>query len=1091
MIRPVELELGEPHVDPRSGPPPSASGDGFLFAETWAAAADALARDPALALAPLRALRDRRFVRPHPGANGWPPAAVPALFAALDASRACAAASPTLAGELWGAAAALLAAWARWHAPAGVAADAKRKKTSPGNDGVASYVDATLVRIVDVVAGDVFSDASNVTTNWFRLHVAGGPLGSAPALCLACVAASPAATKETRTRALKSATSVVQALALRPSNAFASAVDARALAASLAYACAAAEILCVKDDGDAGNGDVYALETVSGEIARAFFPLWRSDGVFDGDFDGGGKGEPPEIGAGSSAAAAAAHRAGLLCARATHATATRFFPKVVASLARHARDVLVRSAGTLSLRGGGDVEIVPSHPGAAFVATGAFLACRRPFSVEPGFSGFPLDSPENSSSSSGSRKSARGNADALSVAEALAAEAVEAAALVASSLAADDALGAAVADAWSGAPGRNGTVRGQTNYSYDPVAAARARLASAALAAGALGASRCVAERAFDLDAFSFLVPPERKTRDIDESRRDAAYVSYRDRDEKRKEACLAATVSGAYRFASTPLSILVTCFAKKIDPASASAATKAASSVPLAKRAHALIELACVASRSASSLPEPEVPAEPRNERVRNFASFAARATRKFATDLHEGYAFFLASRGVGPWRDALDATATRPAFANARLAVVTACDYLTKAAEIVADPNEVPDEEKDASFERAGDVRENDAMTKKNTRVSLLLAACDALARVEFARGSEGERNADSVTSALANAARAQMASGRYALALTRLAAALGARTSTGAALRERFLSSSVPLPENDADASVGGFETARDEKRGARLLHDSRANVYLRLFPYAAVEVSFSFSFSSETNPFGLGNAPRNGALFAKRALPLAAHYVSHQSPTYARAAHLAHAAAFRADPAETVPIFFAPYVFRSLERLYGASAFRFSVNGVAKKSVEEAFAATVGVAAERGGATSAGRAAVAAAARAFVERAARLDTQSLKTANETERHETAAAARTLRRLVFSLLPLVDHSLVPEVQSAAEKAVLSCDGDVVGGGEKKAYAARRGGTEPGTEPPRLAAYADLVRSVMAIGDVARKGAATQWALRLRARM
>lgn len=1086
MIRPVELELGEPHVDPRSGPPPSASGDGFLFAETWAAAADALARDPALALAPLRALRDRRFVRPHPGANGWPDAAVPALFAALDASRACAAASPTLAGELWGAAAALLAAWARWHAPAGVAADAKRKKTSPGNDGVASTYDNTLSRIVDVVAGDV------TTNRLIRLHVAGGPTGSAPALCLACVAASPAATKETRVRALKSATSVVQALAQRPTNAFASAVDARALAASLAYACAAAEILFGKDDGDAGDGDEYALETVSGEIARAFFPLWRSDGDFDGDFDGGGKGEPPS-GAGSSAAAAAAHRAGLLCARATHATATRFFPKVVASLARHARDVLVRSAETLSLRGGGDIEIVPSHPGAAFVATGAFLACRRPFSVEPGFSGFPLDSPENSSSSGdATRVRARGNADALSVAEALAAEAVEAAALVASSLAADDALGAAVADAWSGAPGRNGTVRGQTNYAYDPVAAARARLASAALAAGALGASRCVAERAFDPDAFSFLVSPERKTRDIDESRRDAVYVINRDRDEKRKEACLAATVSGAYRFASTPLSILVTCFAKKIDPASASAATKAASAVPLAKRAHALIELACVASRSASSVAEPEVPAEPRNERVRNFASFAARATRKFATDLHEGYAFFLASRGVGPWRDALNATATRPAFANARLAVVTACDYLTKAAEFDADPNEVPDEEKETSFERAGDVRENDAMTKKNVsvRVSLLLAACDALARVEFARGSEGETRADSVTSALANAARAQMASGRYALALTRLAAALGARTATGAALRERFLSSSVPLPENDADASVGGFETARDDV-GARLLHDSRANVYLRLFPYAAVEVSFSFSFSSETNPFGLGNAPKNGALFAKRALPLAAHYVSHQSPTYARAAHLAHAAAFRADPAETVPIFFEPYVFRSLERLYGASAFRLSVNGVAKKSVEEAFAATVFVAAERGGATSAGRAAVAAAARAFVERAARLDTQSLKTANETERHETAAAARTLRRLVFSLLPLVDHSLVPEVQSAAEKAVLSCDGDVVGGGEKKAYAARRGGTEPGTEPPRLAAYADLVRSVMAIGDVARKGAATQWALRLRARM
>ena len=219
------------------------------------------------------------------------------------------------------------------------------------------------------------------------------------------------------------------------------------------------------------------------------------------------------------------------------------------------------------------------------------------------------------------------------------------------------------------------------------------------------------------------------------------------------------------------------------------------------------------------------------------------------------------------------------------------------------------------------------------------------------------------------------------------------------------------------------------------------------------------------------------------------------MSHQSPNYARAAHLAHAAAFRADPAETVPIFFASYVSRSLERLY----FSHSSNGdgssthsarMAKKSVEEAFAATVSVAAERGGATSAGRAAVAAAARAFVDSAARLYTQSLQTANETERHETAAAARRLRRLVFSLLPLVDHALVPEVQSAAEDAVLSCDGEKVGGGKKKADA-RRGGTEPRPEPPRLAAYADLVRSVMAIGDVARKGAATQWALRLRARM
>ena len=731
MIRPVELELGEPHVDPRSGPPPSASGDGFLFAETWAAAADALARDPALALAPLRALRDLRFVRPRPGANGWPPAAVPALFAALDASRACAAASPTLAGELWGAAAALLAAWARWHAPAGVAAEAKRNGPpgNDGNDGVdVRYVDATLSRIVDVVAGDVFVFSArhgdvgtrdietSDTFSKFRLHVAGGPLGPAPALCLACVAASPAATTETRTRALKSATSVVEALARRsPENAFAFAVDARALAASLAYACAAAEITAeITENGD---GDVSALETSSGEIARAFFPLWRSDGVFEGVFEGMGKqsgvticaGEP-SAGAAASAAAAAAHRAGLLCARATHATATRFFPRVVASLARHARDILVRSAGTFGGGGGGDVEIVPGHPGAAFVAAGAFLACRRPFVVE-GFTGRDsLHLP--SSSSSGSLRAL--DADALSVAEALAAEAVEAAALVASSLAADDALGAAVADAWSGSPGRkeNGTVRVQTpDGDGDPVALlARRRLARrfAALAAGALGASRCVAERAFDPDAFSFLVDSG--------IRRDAVHASLRDRDrdaERRKEACLAATVSGAYRFASTPLSILVTCFAKRIDPASASAATRAASSVPLAAKAHALIELACAASR-VSSLPEPEE-TESRNERAPpNFARFLARATVKFATDWHEGYARFLASRGVGAWRDALDATKTRPAFFDARLAVVTACAYLTETASDADDR----DEDASASHERAVD--DERFSQKKNACVS-----------------------------------------------------------------------------------------------------------------------------------------------------------------------------------------------------------------------------------------------------------------------------------------------------------------------------------------------------------------------------------
>ena len=221
------------------------------------------------------------------------------------------------------------------------------------------------------------------------------------------------------------------------------------------------------------------------------------------------------------------------------------------------------------------------------------------------------------------------------------------------------------------------------------------------------------------------------------------------------------------------------------------------------------------------------------------------------------------------------------------------------------------------------------------------------------------------------------------------------------------------------------------------------------------------------------------------------------MSHQSPGFARAAHLALAASFRAAPAATVPDAFAPYVERSLERLYASGGVFSSLDAArALAPVEEAFASTVLVVAECGGATRRSRDAVAAVARALVERAKRLDAFSSSSAvssdvdtnaenanQHAERRTTYAKnARTLRRLVFALLPLVDHALVPDVQSAAEEAVLSVRPH------------RRAADEEGNGgavAPRLAAYADLVRSVMAIGDVARKGAATQWALRLRARL
>ena len=561
-----------------------------------------------------------------------------------------------------------------------------------------------------------------------------------------------------------------------------------------------------------------------------------------------------------------------------------------------------------------------------------------------------------------------------------------------------------------------------------------------ALAAGALGASRCVAERAFDSDASSFF------EHDIDATRRVG------------KQTCFFAVVSGAYRFAAAPLLVAAKCARARTDPASASAAVASARAAPLAARAHALIDLACGELARGRTRGEGSFAAlSPR-------ARFAARATARFARDAHEGYAFFLASTPA-EWRGALDAASVWPALTDARLAVVVACEHLTALA--------LEEEDPDRDSERASG---NDIET---LRVSLSVAACDALAYVEFARGpafdAHMSRRGQIETRAVL---RAQMGSARYALALTRLAAALGADSATGAAFRERFALDLVP--EAPTGPSMGTAELKPGRRVFVDALFDARANVFLRLAPYAA-----SGAF---------GDAP--GGLLRARVAPLAAHHVSHPSPARARAAHVALAAVFRAAPGDTVPEFFPPYVERSLERLYASGGVFSSLDAArASAPVEEAFASTVLVVAECGGATRQSRDAVAAGARALVERAKRLDAFSSSSAFSSDvdtnaenaehaerRTKNAKNARTLRRLVFALLPLVDHALVPDVQSAAEEAVLSV------------CPYRRAADEEGNggaTAPRLAAYADLVRSVMAIGDVARKGAATQWALRLRARL
>lgn len=135
---------------------------------------------------------------------------------------------------------------------------------------------------------------------------------------------------------------------------------------------------------------------------------------------------------------------------------------------------------------------------------------------------------------------------------------------------------------------------------------------------------------------------------------------------------------------------------------------------------------------------------------------------------------------------------------------------------------------------------------------------------------------------------------------------------------------------------------------------------------------------------------------------------------------------------------------------------------------------------------------------AAARSIAARAAALDCEaaaSASTARElVSKDKMSAAAGTsaaaaagaiiLRRLLFNLIALVDHHLVPELQRSAEAAVLAARslGDRGGEGNYSRGGVRRG---------RLAAYADLVAGVMSCGDYARKSASVEWALKLRSKI
>jgi hypothetical protein len=510
------------------------------------------------------------------------------------------------------------------------------------------------------------------------------------------------------------------------------------------------------------------------------------------------------------------------------------------------------------------------------------------------------------------------------------------------------------------------------------------------MCAGALCASRLVAERVFEGA--------------VDE-------VSSENSNARLRDACASAMVGGAYRSVCVSLAVLSSAFVMNMDPPSASALVASAGASPLARNAGELIELCCVdAARSGTG---------------GTFPTWVLReATRKFAADVSAGYTGFCA-RAPRSWRDKLDPVMTLPPFAAARAAVTTACEYLTK----IGFPKG-PD----------WDATQNDTQNDSDSfRIGALRVAADALSNLEFARGADF----DTVSSSFGGAIQRSASHGRYALALTRMAAALSDVSPVGDGFRNALALELVP-----AVAQNGLTWDA---------IADARAHVLLRLFPYAAPGLAGSLDLGTG-GTLDVGSqhsrteqATRTESIFTTT-LRLAFRYLNHPRAAIARTAHIVFASSFRASPELTVQLHFLPYLEKSLGL--------FPVN-----TPTAPFVAGVGVVAEQGGGTENGRTIVASAIEKIVAKCVELERETSVVPND----EKGAAATTLRRLVFSLLPLVDRNLVPDAFRGSENAVLMS-------------------TNKNT---RMGAYADLVESILSIGDVARKSEATQWALRLRAKI
>ena len=959
--RPFEISSGEPFADVASTTPPNLAA---LVSEAWRAAGDALSRDPALALAPLRFLRGHRFAPPR-----WPPDAAPTLVSALDKAEECARASPSLANELWDTAATLLATWARW-----------RSADHPAN---VPDVRATLARVLAVVR-DRALDAHRHRRA--RPHhpraehprdradpAAAEPnpaselpskLGPTPALVLACVAAAPPCDTQLRLDALRAlvrlagsdssaraTTTTFSGPSSSPANArgVRSLGDAQTLAAAFAYALSASEAL----DARAGvDGVVARARDVTLAFARSCRAVGPADALFaqrvGATLIAGCKTLNPKLHCPRAAAAAAATARDALASSADGASADAAgFAFVAGALA--AEDAM-RTAVGMTIRITAD-ETLPDRVASAWTWSGLV-----------------------------------GDRDGSSVA------------LRDEGLGPGPGPGPGPGLGFGFGPGdgpRSPAVDVTLNINPPPARAADDDVSRfCAVAAFAVSARACLADRAYSTDA------------------------AFADASIRAACACLRA-----------PFAFLASLEDARAEPSAAAALVRLTTLAPSASLAPSLLTL--VATRLNES-PTLRVLA----------ASTAFAFVSRFARSFHESYRGF--KRRADPRRiAAMDPDAIRPAFLGVFRATIGFAHV--------------------APMTTARDV----------------VAAAEAAAAVEFARAPDP----------------------RYAPALQRIAAAMSADHPVARAARLAFVAEAFP-DERELDAPVTGttMETGTTTGMGSGRVDEAskntvgvawrdddvfgtRLHLLLRLLPFAAPgPIPFGGGGGGdrpEDEPSRRRFASVSGSEFAScslsRAMPTALRCVGHPRAAIARAAHVAHVGAFRTHP-ETHEVWFLPYLDAALERFPGSTP-------------GEPFVAAVGTVAQRG---SPGSRLAVEAARRVVRRAEALDAlasvagsnpdpgaggaaaASAASVSAQARERARAAAATLRRLVFGLVALVDHELVPELRDACEAAVL--------GAGARGFESRSG---------RFAAYEDLVDGVLAIGDYARKSDAVRWALRLRSRI